>query len=812
MNQTGRPSGALAGDAEPPPGGPGRALQLRGEVLTGLGGERAWSVLALRGEEALDALFDHQLLLRREPGGTPCAPRELLGHALDLRIELGLPGFGPAPAPRWIHGLVSQAACLHEGPRGTLYALRLRPLLARSRLQGQCRAWRGRSVPEVLRELVQPLGLAVVERLRGPHAPQEYLVQFNQSDWEFFQRLSRQWGIRFWFEHRRGAHQLVLADYDSAALEQPAPAWRELGVGRVGERADHEALQELRLHRGLDGRIESAWGWGPLRGVAACHRLQLHDPRVEPAQREFLVLRSRLYLREQQAQAWPWSAGGPADAERACAGAALDADGFGDAGRPWDFSAPRGRVVDGWELHDELWLRPVRGALQPGAWSPPPRVRGLQSARVAQAGRPAPAPQGAEGEVHTEPLGRVRARLAWDWAGTPAGDSAGPRAGTPAGDAAGERAGTSAGDRNGDPGPATTPWIRVATPWAGRELGRVHIPRVGQEVLLGYLDGELERPLVLGAMYHAGQRPCWTLPRNRALGGLRSRELAPPGAEGEGPFPRGSQLVLDDTAGLLHAQLLCEHTHAGLALGCVARVEGEGGRGELRGVGAELRTDADGLLHSVQGMLLGSHGRLPDESPAADASEALRGLHEAALWRADALAAARSAGLDVPADAATDAPTDAPKSAPTDAQGFPQAGPELLLDGADGLTLAASRHAQFGAGAGFDLQAGERLGLHAGADLLAVAAQGLRVHVHRAGLRLLAASGELHVHACDGALLALARDQLCLRSAADLRVRAELGIVLGGGPSFVRLDAAGIDYGSPGPLLQRGAAPSLRQL
>ncbi len=809
------------------PGTPSRALRLYGEVLDQHGGEAAWSVLALRADEFLDGLFEHQLLVRREPGSKPCPPRGLLGRGLDLRIELGLPGAAPT-APRWLHGVVSQAACLHEQPSGTLYALRLRPQLARARLRGQCRAWRGRSVPEVLRELVAPLGVTLRERLRGPHAPQEYLVQFNQSDWEFFLRLTRQWGIRFWFEHRRGAHDLVLADHDGAALEQPAPAWRALGVGLAGECEDHEktqgrpefsrpprgagwaqpgpggpfeSLQELRLAHGPDGGLESAHAWGPVRGVAACHRLLLHDSRLAPAQREFLVLRSRLLLREAQVEAWPWSPASPDELAAACRAAAIDADGFGDAGRPWDFPPPRGRVVHGWELHDELWLRPARGALQARAGSPRPRARGPQSAVVARSGATAPATATPRGDVDTDALGRVRARLAWDHAPELPRDEARESPGPPA-----------------EPGPATTPWIRVASPWAGCELGWLQVPRIGQEVLLGYLDGQLERPLLLGALYRALQRPRWELPRNRVLGGMRSRELpvsgdessrerpagdgeTEPVGEGAAVFPVGSQLVLDDTAACLHLQLLCERPYASLALGRIARVEGEAGRGEVRGVGGELHTEAQGLLHSVQGMLLGTHGRAPHDGAAADAAEALRGLESAARWRRQALEAARGAGLDLELEAQS--------GTRGSAQAFPRAAPELLLDGADGIALAATRHGQLGAARDLDLMSGDRLGLHAGADLLALAAAGLRVHVHRIGLRLAAAAGPLHLHACDGPLLAAARDRLSLRSASDLRVRAARGIVLAGGGSFVRLADGGIDYGSPGSLAQRGASPRM---
>ncbi|WP_447412477.1 phage baseplate assembly protein V, partial [Clostridium perfringens] len=72
-------------------------------------------------------------------------------------------------------------------------------------------------------------------------------------------------------------------------------------------------------------------------------------------------------------------------------------------------------------------------------------------------------------------------------------------------------------------------WIRVASPWAGAQLGALALPRVGSEVVVQWLDGDPDRPIILGGLYNADHLPPWSLPAQRTLSGLRSRELTDDG-------------------------------------------------------------------------------------------------------------------------------------------------------------------------------------------------------------------------------------------------------------------------------------------
>ncbi len=833
------------------------ALQVGGPALDG--DDAAWSAWALCGDEAVNRLFDYRLVLWRDSRGPAPAPEpeRLLGRSLDVRIELGRPG-APAAPPRWIHGVVSQAERLRDSEAGSLYALRLRPWLWRAVLDGRCRSWRQRTVVEVLHELL-PAGGVVLQRLRASYPRRDCLVQFNQSDWECFATLARQWAINFWFEHRQGAHDLVLADHNDALLEQPAAGWRSVAVGAGGDAAEHEGLRSLRLGDtlgslgwcgddvdytrpgrrlaesvGSRGRCrppreqyhwrgpaglppvqprqrddegdegdeagegdpaagasaelrarhalararqqalrqlgQRALACGPLRGVAAGYRLRVHAHRLARANGDWLVLGARLDLRRAarplcagdaaQQPDWPaWSGdmppaqawgGEPADAP--------DGPNFGDAGRCWEppelLAADPSQLAAGWQWHAELLLQRAERALRPELNRSPARAPGVQTALVAAA----PGACAEEGAVHADSLGRIHVRFPWDRA-PPRQPGSARLPLQPAGSAA----------------------VRIAMPWAGRAMGQLFLPRVGQQLLLGFVDGDPAQPVALGALYGRAHAPPWQLPRNRWLGGMRSREL--PGAPAAAQ--RGNQLVLDDTPGRPQAQLASDQLHSSLGLGWISRIAAPQGLQQPRGEGFELRSDGSGLVHGARGVLLSTRRAQPRDA-AADAAPALRLVRSALHWHAVSLAPPRAAPA---ADAA--------------AAGEP--GPDIVLGGARGVSLVAQRSVQLGALGDLGLASAAQFALRAGTDLLASASSGLRLLAHRLGMRLLAFAGPLQVQASRAGLQASTGRRLKLRAPDELRIEGRRGVLLQGGRSFLRLGPRGIEYGTEGSWVARSA-------
>jgi type VI secretion system secreted protein VgrG len=169
--------------------------------------------------------------------------------------------------------------------------------------------------------------------------------------------------------------------------------------------------------------------------------------------------------------------------------------------------------------------------------------------------------------------------------------------------------------------PADSAWVRVASNWAGngpgsqQQCGTLGLPRVGTEVLVAFLGGDPDKPVILSQLFNQRAVPPalsrdGELPGNRYLSGARSRE-----AGGQ----RGNQLRFDDTRGEINAQLASDHAASELNLGWLTHPRANGG-GEPRGEGAELRSDKAVAVRGGQGVLISA-----EASPGAGGTQLDRG-------------------------------------------------------------------------------------------------------------------------------------------------------------------------------------------
>jgi len=196
---------------------------------------------------------------------------------------------------------------------------------------------------------------------------------------------------------------------------------------------------------------------------------------------------------------------------------------------------------------------------------------------------------GPEGEeVHCDQMGRVKIRFP----GTRPVDHE-------------EAANAGASDSETD-----SAWVRVASNWAGNgpgsleQCGTIGLPRVGTEVLVNFLGGDPDKPVIVGQLYNQQARPpalsnADELPGNRYLSGLKSREVK---------GSRSNQLRFDDTAGQISVQIASEHGHSELNLGFLTQPRADGA-GDLRGEGAELRSDEAVSIRGAKGILITASGR-----------------------------------------------------------------------------------------------------------------------------------------------------------------------------------------------------------
>ncbi|WEF32285.1 type VI secretion system Vgr family protein [Pseudoduganella chitinolytica] len=376
---------------------------------------------------------------------------------------------------------------------------------------------------------------------------------------------------------------------------------------------------------------------------------------------------------------------------------------------------------------------------------------------------------GPDGEdVHCDEQGRVKVRFP----------------GTREEDHAHAYGGSGASDTERD-----SAWIRVATNWAGEgpapgiQCGTVSLPRVGSEVLIAFLGGDPDKPVIVGQLYNGKGHPpalsaSGALPGNRYLSGMRSKEVRQGG--------RGNQLRFDDTAGQISAQLASDHAQSQLNLGYLTQPR-RAGFGEERGQGAELRSQKSVAVRGIEGVLVTAESSDCNAGRHVERGELLRiaeGLEK--LAKELAMRAADHAG-DKPDSGALAQLFGALKALEQ------QATPLVAVSGPAGIVAGSGANLALGAVTDIDMVSAQATRIAAGETATIRAAQGLSFFANEGGARLTAAAGKVAIHAQEEQLELLAKKVLEIISTTDwITIKAKKGVRINGGGTELELSAAGI--------------------
>ena len=381
---------------------------------------------------------------------------------------------------------------------------------------------------------------------------------------------------------------------------------------------------------------------------------------------------------------------------------------------------------------------------------------------------------GAKGSIYTDEYGRVRVQFHWDRIGKyDAGSSA---------------------------------WIRVATNWAGDQFGVTAVPRVGSEVIVQWLDGCPDRPIITGSVHNRIRQPSWTLPTQSALSGWRSREL------GAGTY-RSNHLVFDDTAERIQAQLKSDHAHSQLSLGHITRIEDLAGRKDARGEGWELATDAWGVARAARGMLVTTEARPGAGGAIKDMDETAQRLHDAAELHQAHANAAQQAGAQEAGGQQSDVAKAAIKQADAAAGhggDLPElVEPHLVLASPAGIATTTARSTHVASGEHTALTAGGNLSLVARDSLCASVGHTLRLFVQKAGMKLVAAAGNVTIHAQTDNIDVIANKVLALISESDwVDIRGKKGVRLHGVNNMLEIGET-VQFYTAAPVLFHGNLETL---
>ena len=483
------------------------------------------AVVSFDWQEALSEPFSLQLELASTYD-------QLLGHPL-LNSCGQLAIWFDGQRQRQVDGIIVSASQGERGLRRSRYRLLLRPPLWRLQLRHNSRIFQGQTPEQIIATLLQEQGVDAHRfMLRHTHAPRDYCVQYRESDLAFVQRLAAEEGLYYFHSGcaEDGQPLLIWADDPSALqtgrewLFNPQP--QALGLGsriqrfelqqRLGPSRvllqDHSFLQPgyaLLYHHDLpdDPCVDGSLGCFehydfPGRFKQESSGQSFTDYRFDALRQEALMASGRSnVLQLQPGHSFQLSDHPLAQANGLWQPTLVHHHGQ----QPQALEEEAG--CEATCYHNEFTAVPARQCWRPQG-EVKPRVDGPQVARVV----------GPEGEeIYCDEHGRIKVQFPWD--------------------------------RLGGGNEHSSCWVRVAQGWAGSHYGCIAIPRIGHQVIVSFLEGDPDQPIITGRSYHAVNRPPYALPAHKSKTVLRSESY-----RGEG----FNELSIEDMAGheaiYLHGQ------------------------------------------------------------------------------------------------------------------------------------------------------------------------------------------------------------------------------------------------------------------
>ncbi|WP_332855495.1 type VI secretion system Vgr family protein [Duganella sp. S19_KUP01_CR8] len=331
-------------------------------------------------------------------------------------------------------------------------------------------------------------------------------------------------------------------------------------------------------------------------------------------------------------------------------------------------------------------------------------------------------------------------------------------------------------------------WVRVASNWAGdgpgslQQCGTIGLPRIGTEVLVNFLGGDPDKPVIVGQLYNQQARPValsnrGDLPGNRYLSGIRSREVKGAGA---------NQLRFDDTNGQISTQLASDHGASQLNLGWLSQPRASG-QADQRGSGAELRSDMNVAVRGMQGVLITAEsgdaatGKHLERSELLSIAEGLQKLVSQLSEQAEQHAGDQAQSKDL-------------SNLIEKLKNLDDGGaPIVALSGPAGLICTSNKNVAIGAATTVDIVSASAISLASGETTSMRSVQAMSFFANEGDIKVTAASGKVALQAQDDQLQVLAKKVVEIISNTDwITIKAKKGVRLNGGGTELELSAAGI--------------------
>lgn len=450
----------------------------------------------MHGEERLGRPFMYELELATEADDVDI--EKMLGKSLTLEIEIG------DDETRPLNGLVSQIAARGRHGDYSHFHVTVRPWFWFLTRSTDNRVFQEMSAPEIIKKIFKDDGYSdVKDELNGSYEKRDYCVQYNESSFHFVTRLMEEEGIYYFFNHEKTKHELVLADSASAhrnitghklPFRTPGTADTSLHhistwewskeirseVVELGSYDFEKPKSDLKVvskaepgKHGESGKERYEYGRLYVEKRTGEH---LAKVRMEANMSGHAVVRGESNCRTMMTgglfKLQEYSVESQ-NAEYLLVDAtysieANDLAQFGDVGEASFTCAFRA-------IQSQTPYRLSR-------LTPKARVNGPQTALVV----------GKKGEdIWTDKHGRVKVQFHWD--------------------------------REGKSDEKSSCWVRVAHSSAGNTWGSFTLPRIGQEVIVDFLEGDPDQPIITGSVYNEDNKPPFDLPKNQTQSGVRTR-------------------------------------------------------------------------------------------------------------------------------------------------------------------------------------------------------------------------------------------------------------------------------------------------
>lgn len=667
-------------------------------------------------------------------------------------------------------GVISTIKKGKTGFHRTFYTVIIRPSLWLLTQRHTSRLFNDKTIPQVLEQFLHDYRIQFQCRFDDHHEARSLIMQRREYDFDFFDRLCAEEGLVYWFETTDEGQEIchITDTYlgfkrgKNLRVEYQENAQNK-ALDNVMTDLTYEINMTVQAYHGKDRKYRYPNTYHHHRTAGEIEenldsRYRFYDshPQMPSPENSDILAEYRLEALQNHAI----TALGKSNYCRLQPGKCFRLNHHPDSALNQRWQPYRaihrgtlpqslqedGHSSDAATIESELWFIPDDRTWRPLA-KPKPTAEGPETALVI----------GPEGEeIYTNDLGEVLVQFHWDL----------------------EK--------------KTTCWVRVAQDWSGDNFGFYAIPRMGQEVVISYLEGDTDKPIIIGSVYNGADRHPLKLPGEKTNTIIKTK------------MHRGTEyneLRFDDTTNEVKTYIHSTPGASQLTLGVLSHPRNFDGIAEIRGKGFELRTDEHGAIRAAKGLYVSANERSGASSHQLDLEEAIEQL-QSALSLAQSLSQTAKMAEARPADIA-----DQKKQLNEVYQTL--AKPGILASAPEGLAFVTPKSAQISAQNNLTLTAGQHTDLSTQKDFRVAAGHAINLFAIEEEIKLAANKGKVEIQAQNNDMEIYADKNLKIISSMDrIEIAAKKEILLTSGKAYIKIADGNIFIHAPGKVETKSASQS----